>query len=175
MSAVVVSRSGAPPPGASAGVRVKCFYIGGPFPSFAYPNPSTVVVVSKVGPGDDETARTFGLEILDALDSYLASVRPQIVETVIEQDVETVQAALARLAEGWTRRVDILGRDAASNRYRVEYRAPQGGRSVTMNIAFAGVGSTTMVTVVGDASQSDGAFRTDARWFLHDLSVALAK
>jgi hypothetical protein len=170
MSAVLVSRSSMPSPSAEAGlrVRVKCFYIGGPWPSSLYPNPSTVVVVSSVGPGDDEAARAFGVEILDALGAYLAGFKPQTADKVLDQDVAAVRAAIAKLSEGWFTRVDILDQDAASNIYRVGYRTPNGGRSVTMNIALAGVGSTTTVTVVGDASQSEGAFRWDAMLFLRD-------
>lgn len=44
-----------------------------------------------------------------------------------------------------------------------------------MNIALAGVGSTTTVTVIGDGSLSEGAFRSDALLFLHDLAGAFAK
>lgn len=92
MNAVVVSRPSAPSPGGEAGarVRVQCFYVGGPWPSSVYPNPSTVVVASRVGPGDDEAARAFGVEILDALGTYLASVKPQSVDKVFDQDVAAV-------------------------------------------------------------------------------------
>lgn len=177
MSAVVVSRSSAPSPSADAAVRVrvKCFYVGGPWPSSLYPNPSTVVAVSSVAPGDDEAERTFAVELLDALSTYLASLEPQTADKVLGQDVAAVRAAIAKLSEGWFTRVDILDRDTASNIYRVEYRTPNGGRSVTMTIALAGTGSKTTVTVVGDGSQPEGAFRSDALLFLHDLSTALAK
>jgi hypothetical protein len=176
-SAVVVSKSSAPSPSAEAGVRVrvKCFYVGGPWPSSLYPNPSTVVAVSSVARGDDEAARTFAVEILDALSTYLASLEPQTADKVLDQDVAVVRAAIAKLSEGWFTRVGILDQDTASNFYRVDYRTPNGGRSVTMTIALAGIGSTTTVTVVGDGNQPEGAFRSDALLFLHDLSTALAR
>lgn len=177
MNAVVVSKSSASSPSGEAGVRarVKCFYIGGMWPSSVYPNPSTVVVVSSVAPGDDEAARAFGTEILDALGAYLASVRPQAVDKVFDNDVAAVHAAIGNLSEGWARKIDILERDSTANVFKVEYRSPLGAKWTTMNIALAGVGSKTTVTLVGNGSLSEGAFRSDALLFLHDLSAALAK
>ena len=176
-NAVVVSGSRAPLPPAEAGVRVrvKCFYVGGPWPSSPYPDPSTVVVASSVVPGDDDAARAFGVEILDALGAYLASVEPQAVDKVFDEDVAAVRSAIARLADGWSRKIDILERDTTSSAYRVEYRSPVGAKWTTMNIGLTGVGATTTVTVVGDGSLSEGAFRSEAVMFLHDLSAALEK
>lgn len=121
------------------------------------------MVVSRVDPGSDEAARAFGVEILDALGAYLASVKPQAVEKVFNEAVAAVQAAIAKLSNGWPRKIDILERDPASTLYKVEYWY---GKWTTMNIGLAGV---------GDGSLSEGAFRRGAALFLINLSNALAK
>ena len=160
---------------AAVSVRVKCFYVGGPYPSSVYPAPSTVVVMSSVGSGDEEGVRRFAAEILGELEKYFAGIKPQTAGEVFHYDMSAVRGGLATLAAGFTRKVDIIERDAAPNVYRVEYRSPIGSAWVQMTVTLTADDSNTTVTVVGDAKRSEAEFRSDAVMFFHDLSAALAR
>jgi hypothetical protein len=173
---VVISNDSVPSGGKPAvSVRVKCFAVGGPFPSSIYPAPSTVVVMSTVGSGDDDGARRFAAEILDELEMYFADVKPQTAGEVFHYDMSAVRGGIASLATGWTRKVDITERDAAPNVYRVDFRSPVASGWVQMTVTLTADDSNTTVTVVGNGKRSEPEFRSDAVMFFYELSTALAR
>ncbi len=173
---VVISNDSVPSGGSLAvSVRVNCFYVGGPFPSSRHPAPSTVVVMSRVGAGDDDGARRFAAEIIDELEKYFADVKSQTADEVFHYDMSAVRGGIARLAAGWTRKVDITERDAAPSVYRVDYRSQVASAWVQMTVTLTADASSTTVTVVGDGKRSEAEFRSDAVMFFYDLSAALAR
>ena len=109
------------------------------------------------------------------MENYFADVKPQTADEIFHYDMGAVRGGIARLATGWTRKVDITERDAAPNVYRVDYRSPVASAWVQMTVTLTADDSNTTVTVVGNGKRSEAEFRSDAVMFFYELSTALAR